>query len=389
MADPKKNQVPCFDSVEEFKHGLAIKKRFGPIDLYPRDGCVLLTEIEARIAGLMGVGGGTTVAHSSGMTAACSAIDVALDHAASDRPKLAFSYGLYKQTRKYIERHLGKRVAVRVFDSGSTDDVRRLLDKFQPDVIVAESISNHIDAPVLDTGHLLELARSSRHAPTLVIDNTLPLSTGLPLAAKLRENDRIIVVESGTKSYTFNQELLGIAYTRHSRLGKSLQDYRRTAGTIPGGAGLRHIAELLPKTKAEFDGRNRRLFENTETLACALAGAGFAVSHPAVATHPNHGLYQRDFPAGGTPVFYIRSAADYYELAARLWLHPKVRRHARLGQSFGFDETRILIDENAGAVRLAGGAETDAPALASALIEALNFSESKGGYHVKTSYQVR
>lgn len=389
MADTKRGSVPCFDSVEEFKRGLAVKKQFGPVNLYPRDGCVLLTDLEARIEGLMGAVDGITVAYNSGMTAACSAIDTALNHSASNRPLVAFSYGLYKQTRRYIERYVGKKVAVCVFDSGSTEDVGRVLNELKAEVIVTESVSNHIDAPVLDIDNLLDLARSSHQVPTLVIDNTLPLSTGMPLTAKLQRSDRVIVVESATKSYTFNRELLGIAYTKHTEIGKTLLDYRRTAGTIPNGASLRHIVELLPKTKAEFDKRNRRLYDNTEALAIALHSAGFEASHPAIAVHPNHELYRRDFPGGGTPVFYIKSSTDYCELAKQLWKHPEVRRHARLGQSFGFDETRILIDENAGAVRLAGGAETKTEALIPALVEALRFNESKGEVYAKTSYQVR
>ncbi len=389
MKNIKKSSVPCFDSVNEFKHGLAIKERFEPIDLYPRDGCVLLTEVEKQIARLAGNNGGTTISYSSGMTAVCSAIEVALKYAGSEIPTLAYSRGLYKQTRKYIEQHAGRRVHIIVFDSGSNEDVWRMLNKVRPDVVVTETISNHIDAPVLDTKHLLGLARLRRRIPTLVIDNTLPLSTGLPIAAQLHETDQIIVVESGTKSYTYNQELLGIAYTRHDELGKSLLERRRTVGTIPNGASLRRIAKLLPKTKKEFDERNKRLFKHTETLAHALHEGGLPVSHPAVSTHRNHALYRRNYPVGGTPVFYIKPSVNYCELATQLWRHPAVRRHARLGQSFGFDETRILIDENAGAIRIAGGAESDVDVLASALVEVVKFNEAKGGVYAKTSYQVR
>jgi hypothetical protein len=54
-----------------------------------------------------------------------------------------------------------------------------------------------------------------------------------------------------------------------------------------------------------------------------------------------------------------------------LWDHPIIREYARLGQSFGFDETRIVIDENVNAIRIAGGATTDTEALGAALGEAI------------------
>ena len=369
--------VPCFDSVEAFREGLKTKKKFEPIDLYPRDGCVLLAEVEARVAELMGLENGKTVAYNSGMSAVANAIDVALEQIQSNRPVLAFSHGMYKQTKCYIERYVRRRgVSIHIFDSGDTTSIHRLFDELRPDVVVAEAVSNYKNMPVLDVGLTLSLVRASRQKPVLVIDNTLPLSTGLPLAGMIEPYDHVIIVESCTKSYTFNQELLGAASTKHAGLAKSLLNYRRTVGTIPNGASLERIASLLPGTKAAFDERNRRLLNNTEKLALALHEAcgrstELAVSHPAVPEHANHKLYNRDFPVGGTPIFYIESALDYYELAARLWGHAGVRHHAKLGQSFGYDETRILPDESVGALRIAGGATTDVDKLAPALAEAL------------------
>lgn len=372
--------VADFASVGELRAGLEAKSRFDPVDLYHRDGSELLGEVESRIASLAGVTPDSLLSYNSGMSAVTDAIDVGLHVAEADGlPVLACPGDTYSQTKRYIEHFLrDKRARVVYFDSGDPEDVDRVIEEHKADVVVVETIANYLNVPVLNTDALLEQTREAGRRMTTVLDNTLPLSTGLPLGEMIGEEDRVIVVESGTKSYTFNQALLGVGYTKNPELHDWLRRYRRTRGSLPGPEHLLRIDELLPTEHEEFDSRNQQLFSNTGRIACILAeaktekGAHLTISYPAVPAHPNHDFYTQHFPRGGAPILYIVSnKVDQYELAEELWQHEGVRDQAKLGQSFGFDHTRIVADENVPAVRIAGGADTDAQRLGQDLAEAL------------------
>jgi cystathionine beta-lyase/cystathionine gamma-synthase len=374
------SSVRSFESVSELREGLDAKAQFEAVDLYPRDGSLLLGEVEAGVAQLTGVERDEALVYASGMAAVTDAIDVALHNSAdSDTlPIVACASETYSQTKRYIENFLrNKRARILYFDSGDTEEVGRIIRDRQPDVIVAETVSNYVNVPVLDTVFLLEQVNDQEKAPTIVLDNTLPLSTAEPLGERLRPNDNVIVVESGTKSYSFNVELLGIAYTKNTQLLDYLRRYRRTRGTLPGLQSLDLVSGILPTSREQFDDRNSRLFRNTGDIALQLAfhngdNSDYVISHPCLPSHANHELYKNRYPDDAAPVFYIQSwKLDQYSVAERLWSHPGVREQAKLGQSFGFDHTRIVADENVGAVRIAGGADTDGTALGEACAEAL------------------
>lgn len=375
---PVQPEVPHFDSVEALREGLRAKSNFENVDLYPRDGSTLLGEVETHIAQLVGVQSKDLLVYGSGMSALTDSVDVALHASISPAPTVACARETYSQSQLYIKNFISnKRAKVVYFDSGDNDSIARVIDTKQPDVILTESISNFVNVPVTDTDFLFEYAKSQEKVPYVVIDNTLPLSTALPLGEKLLVDDKIIVAESGTKSYSLNAELLGIAYTKNTALADYLRRYRRTRGTLPGLQSLDLISQCLPEDRQAFDERNLKLFKSTGEIALrlsALAGENhdFIFSHPGLPHHDNHDLYVQQYPRHGTPLFYIQSGVfNQYEVAERLWTNPDVRAQAQLGQSFGFDHTRIVADENVGAVRISGGAETDGQILGEALAEAL------------------
>ncbi len=370
--------VPDFASVAELRDGLYSKAQFANVDLYPRDGSLLLGGVETRIAHMAGVSEEVLLSYNSGMSAVTEAIDVALHCTESEEPVLACASDTYSQTKRYIEQWVrGKRAQVLYFDSGDPEDVSRVLSEHKPDVVVAESVANYLNTPVLDVAALLEQARQSDEQPTLVIDNTLPLSTGLPIGEMIGEDDRAIVVESGTKSYTRNSAMLGIGFTKNAQLFDWLRRSRRTRGSVPGPEHLEKISELLPESLWDFDQRNRALFVNTGRVAVNLdeslpEGGPIVVSHPELPSHQNHDFYKGHYPNGGAPVMYVFSHAhNQYGLAEQLWSHDGVREQARLGQSFGFDHARIVADEHVRGVRIAGGAQIDAEAFGKACGEAL------------------
>jgi cystathionine beta-lyase/cystathionine gamma-synthase len=312
------------------------------------------------------------------MAAVTEAIDVALKASGTPTPTVALAMETYSQTRRYVNFLTGMGPKFVYFDSGDKERVAETIDRHQPDVIITETVSNYTGVPVLDTDFILDYARQQEKPPILVLDNTLPLSTAQPLGEKIEADDKILVVESGTKSYSLNGEIMGIGYTKNEELLQYLRQLRRTRGSLPGTASQELISDLLPEDRATFDERNRRLFKNTGDIAIRLAqgvdgNEEYLISHPVLPNHPNQEFYKRTYPEGGTPIFYIISRSLHQnEVTKRLWAHPGVQEQARLGQSFGFDLTRIVPDEFVPAVRIAGGADTDGEALGEALAEALN-----------------
>ncbi len=373
--------VPEFDCLESLKYSLEAKKRFQSSDQYHRDGSNILGEVEARIGSLAAVDGGHVVSYTSGMSAVVGAIDTALDSIPSsvEWPTIACAQETYAQTSHYLGANIcNKRAKVVYFDSGDEASISHLFKERQPDVVVAETVANSLNVPVLDTDKFLTIAGEADKQPVVVLDNTLPLSTALPLVEKIDQDDRVIVVESGTKSYTFNTKLLGIALTKNSLLHNALVNYRRTRGDIHDPHSLDYIASVLPSNRQEFDQRNRRLYQSTADIALALAdgleadSAAPLVSHPALPGHDNHDFYQQSYHSGATPVLYLQTPwSDQFNVTGRLWRHPSVREQAALGPSFGFDRARIIPDERARAIRIAGGAEIDGTALGQACAEAL------------------
>ncbi len=378
----KHETVPSFETIEALQQGLERKEQFEQCDLYPRDGQELLGDAEEIAANLIGVEAHQTLIFNNGMSAVDTAVEAGLYHKGSKGKSLiAASAILYAQSGVRLQNYSRLDVAVSKFDSGCTSNIQSIIDK-KPDVVFAETVANGPGTPVLDHRLLLEAARSQESAPVIILDNTLPLSSGLPLAKELTEDDKVIVVESGTKSYTQNAEISGIAYTKHPELLQALKTLRRDKGTIPGIGSTERIKLLLPESKRAFDARNKDLFKNTAMLAHILQEAAnetkdFIVTNPSLESHDNHELaIDLGLPDGGSPVLFLQPTVpgSHIELTEKIWSNPEVHEHAELGQSFGFDRTRILYDDRSGTVRIAGGADTDTTTLGEAFKNALTNS---------------
>lgn len=372
--------VPSFESIEALRRGLEQKDAFEQRDLYPRDGQEALGEAEEVASRLIGTTPDQTLIFNNGMATIDTAVEAALYHQGSEGESvIAVSAILYAQSGVRLQNYGRLGINVAKFDSGCDLNTQRILDK-KPDVVFAETVGNGPGTPVLDHRLLLEATRDKECSPVIILDNTLPLSSGLPLAEQLTEADKVIVVESGTKSYTQNAEISGIAYTKHPELLLALKTLRRDKGTIPGVGSTERIKLLLPESKRAFDTRNKDLFRNTSILAhilddIAAETKDFVVSNPALSSHDNCELSKElNLPDGGSPVLFLQPTilGTHVELATKIWSNPAVHEHAELGQSFGFDKTRILYDDRSGTVRIAGGADTDAKALGQAFREALS-----------------
>lgn len=377
-ATNKEGSVPCFESVEDCQQSLQARHTFEPVDLYHRDSSLESFDLERRISKLTRSGASETVIFASGMTAVTSAIAAGVAQAKTENPVIACAQQTYGQTRRYVEQHLEQDRGARIFwfDSGNAASVERVLETRQPDVVVSETIGNGPDIPALDISNLLKHIRAQKNRPVTILDNTLPLSTRLPLHEYVDEDDMVVIAESGTKSYTFNEELLGIAYSKNPKLVTRMRQYRRTLGTAPGVYSQHAINRLLPDSPEVFDARNQKIYENNAALAEILheasSEAGFYVSHPSLPTHDNHSLATRQGLTVASPMLFITSTSglNQFQLSKRLYTSEAVREQADISQSFGFDRTKIFPDEHKPSVRISCGYDTDVQRLGKALIEA-------------------
>lgn len=359
-------EVPTFESVERLRQCVAGEE---PCDLYPRDGTERLSQLEGRFAELVGVRDDQLVLCASGMAAVTGTVDSLLTRDSV----LAFPHSAYSRTLGYAEWLRKAGIKVVQLDSGDPQDVERVVTAHRPTVILSETVGNGPDTPVLDIGELYDACDRADLQPTFVLDNTLPLSTGLDTQTLLGDDRKTIFVESATKAYAFNKELAGLVYSADQALLEGVRRQRQTDGFGPNVAGVEALHSLIPST-AEFDERNARVFKNSRSLAYAAFkaqgdGTVFTTSHPDLPDHPGLLLSRGTLLDGSSPVFYLNCGldVDQYWLADQLWQSEEVRHHADLGQSFGFDRVRILPNATYPTVRISAGATTDVDAFGCAL----------------------
>lgn len=359
-------EVPSFGSIKAVVEAQLSKDHYWPADLYPRDGSQELAALENRVGELVGIEGDSLLLYNSGMAAVTDALEIINP---SQGTIIMHGFGMYSQTGRYLQGPLRKRgVLTRSEDTGDVDALLRSAEKYKPGIIIAETVGNGPDTPVLEIEVLLEGLRGNpNYHPLIVLDNTLPTSSTLPLAELTRDTDlRLLVVESGTKFYALNRELGGLVYTYNDEIMVLLRERRRMVGSLLNASGVATLNQVLP-SKPEFDRRNRLICANTYRLAAACAQAvqvsnKLLISHPNVEPHPNKGYADARFPNGASPVFFIQildGDISQFQVAERLWDNPRIQEFCRLGQSFGFNETRIWPDQSYPAIRIAGGTEDE------------------------------
>lgn len=355
--------VPSFPTVEGAADALRKKDNFEPSDLYPRDGTKELAALEGRVASLVGVPPDNLYLYNTGMTAVVEAIESSFP---TSGWVLAHGRELYSQSGKYINDQLRPRgIRPVAFDSSSIGEARRVLSLYKPQIIFAETVANGPDMSVLELDRFFSLEELKRTKPLVILDNTLPTPSVLNLAELIKELDfKVLVVESGTKFYGLNSEMVGMIYSFDQELLKTLRQRRRTTGSLLSLSAVKTVASVLPSSKEEFDVRNRTVVVNTFRLAQAFNIAGqrsgkFAVSYPNLPSHNNYKYASRFFPEGLSPVFFILcNGIDQFELTRKLWRSELLREYCDLGQSFGFERTRIWPDNQFPVVRIAGGTES-------------------------------
>lgn len=373
----KPTAVPSFDTVDELCEALEAKYTGrGDVDLYPRDGGATLCGLEERFAEYARVEADELTLCSSGMAAVVCAIESCRQQGAV----IAASGELYSQTQAYFARlNMDQGVQAAGLYGTEPASIEASLNRLQPSIIFAETVGNALNNNVLNIEALIGSEYVQEKQPYIILDHTLPLSTGRSLRPYMQSYQRLIGVESGTKAYTANTETSGLVYTRDEAVQAKLRETRRMYGFTPSHAQLWKSLELLPVSVEAFDERNERICRATAQLAIALADVEcevpFYVSSCYVPSHDDFDVAERLYDGKASPVLFLQPFSgkpkDGVALAEKLWSHAYVMQHAELGQSFAFDKTRILTEGVTSVVRIAGGAQTDGNALGEAFQEAL------------------
>lgn len=359
-------EVPSFPNVDALIQAQQAKKGFLEADLYFRDGSKLLFSLERQVAKILGVKLGNLLLYNSGMSAVTDALEVTRPTTGT---RIFRGDQLYSKSDLYISDDLRLRGAsIYKVDAGSVQNIEKEVQLQKPNIIFFETVTNVSVMAVLDVERFLRLPILEDVDPLIILDNTLPTSTAMPLGDIISSSDRrVIVVESGTKLVRFNTDLLGIAYTENADLLLDLKKRRQRTGSLLNISAARTLREVMPKSAKEYDLRNQAIFRHTLRLARACQAAqkergDFAVVHPNLPDHDNSDYANSRSPGGVSPVFFI-NPADWqswqYEIAERLWVNPVIYKYCELGQSFGFDRSRIWPDDNEPTLRISGGIYTE------------------------------
>ncbi len=360
--------------------------------LYPRDGTETVTAIETALSEVTIPDQRLNVVVGSGMSAVSGAVRFGLALKGAERgapTTLAHGRELYAQSLKRFEQLRAIGVPRTSFDSGNSKGVRQIVAQ-NPGVIFAETVSNTTDMPVLDVFDLLEMTRThadTEDRPIVVLDNTLPLSTGIDFNSILTPDDRVLIVESSTKSAKHNGGILGVVYSRNEELMDGFREFKVSDGIGTSTQADEEILRTLEATLPGFHDRNRALFNSTGQIAVALADAqaelgpnnDFTVNFPSLPGHDNYDYVDEHMPKGVSPVVFMGCTGLGEGLARTLYKrileHPRIVEQVKEGQisggqSFGFKEATLLYEPAANYVRVAGGYDIDSDALADALYEA-------------------
>ncbi len=358
-------EVPSFVSVPALIEAQRRRANMQPVEMYPRDGTLKLAAFTDTIAELVGIPSQRVVLYPSGMLAVAETLELTRPTAETT---IVHGDGLYSQSNWYITQELkGRGVKTVQVDGGSLSDIIRAIGRHRPNIVFFETVANSQSMSVLPIEEFLSHETVKRVNPLIVLDNTLPTPSGLPMREILNSTDLdVIVVESGTKYYGLNREMLGVAYSNKEELIQRLLDRRKRRGPTPSPSAVLQLAKIIPPSKEEFDRRNLQTLQNTFSLAEAaqeaeIAGGAFVVMYPNLSSHSNSEYANKRFPFGASPVLFIGATRDdrldHYDITTILWNNPVIRHFCKLGQSFGFNETRIWPDDRSGNVRIAGGTE--------------------------------
>ena len=277
--------------------------------------------LEERVAALEGgVAGLALAAGAAAVTYTILALAKAGDNVVAQKTIYGGSYNLLDQTLP------GYGITTTFVDVHKLDEVEAAINE-NTKVLFIETLGNpHSDIPDIDA--LAEVAH--KHKIPLVIDNTF----GTPFLIRPIEHGADIVIHSATKFIgghgstlggiivdggTFDWKASGkypqFTEPNASYHGVSFVDaagpaafvtYVRAILLRDTGASIAPIsAWILLQGLETLSLRIERHAENTKKVVEFLSKHPLveSVSHPSLPNHPDHALYEKDFPNGGASIF--------------------------------------------------------------------------------------
>lgn len=251
-------------------------------------------------------------------------------------------------------------------DSSSTDNVVRAFQRNEKvDLLFLETVGNEPEMKTPNIPEILLHPEVQAKEPFVVIDITMTPTEAEKYLEIARDSGlKVVFVQSGTKFFGYNRVLSGIIYSDNTEIMDELRDRKRRKGTLLSDASAQVMEYVLPRSKEEFDERVKSANKNTFNLARAFFESAdlevATIVYPNLPNHQNSEYVNKYMPEGAGSVFFVlpnpNSKVDHVGITRTLWANEKMRELCRLGQSFGFDETRFWPDDRFPVLRVAGGA---------------------------------
>lgn len=363
MSKKTTDSLFSYPNARAFVKGMAKQSlgNYRKIKSYFRSGFPQLANIETQVAKLLSIEekhGESLLLTNSGMSAVVTALDLA---SLTKGDVIIHGQIEYSKIYDYINEDLPKRGVIPIeVDAGDISEIDKALkQQGRVRVIFLETVGNGPSMPVLDIKKFLNLKSLRQTNPLVIIDNTLPTDSVVPLMPHLRENFdlTIIGVQSATKFYLRNEDTGGIIYVVSKKLRGELIAKRTRIGTTPGPA-LVKLFERTLANKKQFDQEIQTFVRNTNLLVQACqdatgAGVKFAVGYPNLLKYPN----------GIAPVFFL-TPEDNTQIKTKD-LFCKLESEGAftdmiITESFGFEKTGVSHSTRFGGyIRIAGGLETE------------------------------
>lgn len=326
------------------------------IKSYFRSGFPELASLERRLAELVNIEEKEeerVLLTNSGMSAVATALDMAN---LGKGDIIVHGQIEYSKIYDYINEDLRRKgVSPLEIDASDISAIDKTLkQQGRVRAVLFETVANGPSMPVLDIKRFLELKSLREINPLVIIDNTLPTDSTIPLTKLMRENRElsIIALQSATKFYLRNEDTGGILYVVSNELRDALIKKRTKVGSTPGPA-LVKLWEQTMAGKKQFDKEMQTFMRNTSLLAkyCTkVAGSGrkFKASYPTLPIAPV--LFLTPVPNAN-----ITSEEMFYELAEKGAFKDMI-----ITESFGFGKTGVSHSKRLGGyIRIAGGLETE------------------------------
>lgn len=282
---------PTLDALEDH----SIRYRYG------RQGTPLTSGLEDIISELEGAAG--TVLTPSGV----SAISVALMSCLSAGDELLVTDSVYEPTRTLADTILARMgITTRYFDPRATSNIL--------DVISDSTRAVFLESPGSLTFELQDIPAISAALAgrdiTILVDN----SWATPILYRPLELGADIVIHSGTKMFVGHSDAMLGTVSANTHALPALKQTHRTLGLIasPDDVYLstRGIRTLAVRMK-EHEDRALELANWLEAQESVIS-----VLHPALSSHPDNALFQRDFKGSGSLFSFVLPPAPRSAVAA-------------------------------------------------------------------------